>query len=220
MTPRLFLAATGAALLTTLSLSASDLLSGNVSRAGSASYPGDTSKTPATGRIDTAAAYTYLTGEAANTGLGNTDPDIVKMDNSLERLLDGYNERVGNTAIYSSWRGQHGATIVFDLKQSHDVSRVSASIREDSSRGAATFLAFVSADGINYSPLGMWDGAKIALDAAEADSGRNTEITIAAPAPVAARYIKLYLSHWDETHTSRKYHQLVIGEIAIWGARR
>jgi hypothetical protein len=221
MTPRLLpTSAAVIALLAALPLQASSLLSGNVARNGSASYPGDTSQTPATGRIETGATYVYLVGEAAQTGVGGTDPDIVKMDQNLDRLVDGYNERVGNTAIFGTWQGPHGATIVFDLKQFHDVDRVSVSVREDSSRGTATFQAFVSADGINYTPLGAWDGVKTTLDTAESDPGRNTEIAIAAPAPVAARYVKIFLSHWDETRSSRKYRQLVIGEVAIWGGRR
>lgn len=220
MTPRPFITSAGLALLTALSLHAADLLSGNESRFGSASYPGDTTKIPSTGRIATGASYTYLTDAAANTGIGNTDADIIKMDAGLNRLLDGYNERVGNTAIFGSWRGQHGATVVLDLKQTHDVHAVSASVREDSSRGTATFQAFVSTDGATYTPLGVWDGAKVTLDTAEGDAGRNTEISITAPAPVQARYIKLYFSHWDETRASRKYQQLVVGEVAIWGSRR
>ena len=207
------------ALLASIPLQASSLLSDNTPKTGSASYPGDTSKVPSKGRIATGVTYSYLTGEAANTGIGNTDPDIVNMSKSLERLLDGYNERVGNTAIYGAWRSQHGATIVFDLKQIYGVDRVSISVREDTSRGAATFQAFVSTDGVNYSPLGRWDGSKITLDSSEPDPGRNTEISIAAPAPAKARYLKIYLSHWNETHTARLYHQLVIGEVAIWGDR-
>jgi hypothetical protein len=220
MNPRLLLSSATLALLTPFPLQASNLLSGNVARTGSASYPGGTSKRPATGRIETGATYIYLTGDAANTGIGNTDPDIIKMSKSLERLVDGYNERVGSTAIYGAWKSLQGATIVFDLKQSHNVDSVSVSIREDANRGTATFQAFISTDGINYSPLGVWDGTKVTLDTAESDPGRNTELSITAPAPVEARYIKLYLSHWDETHTSRKYQQLVIGEVAIWGDRR
>jgi hypothetical protein len=220
MNLRFFFPYAGIALLVVLPLQASNLLSGNVSRNGSASYPGDTSKTPAAGRLETGATYTYLTGETANTGIGNTDPDIVKMDSRTVRLVDGYNERVGNTAIYSSWQGQYGATIVFDLKQLHNVDRVSVSVREDANRGAATFQVLVSSDGNTYSPLGMWDGSKTPLDVAEIDAGRNTEITIASPGPVAARYVKIFLSHWDETHASRKYRQLVVGEVAIFGDRR
>ncbi|HEY9247520.1 MAG TPA: discoidin domain-containing protein [Rariglobus sp.] len=220
MNPRPLLSFASIALLAALPLPASNLLSGNAARTGSASYPGTTSKAPATGRIETGATYTYLTGETANTGIGNTDPDILKMDSGSSRLVDGYNERVGNTAIYSAWQGRHGATIVFDLKQPHNVNRVSVSVREDANRGAATFQAFVSTDGVTYAPLGTWDGAKTPLDATEADPGRNTEITIAPPAPAAARYVKIFLSHWDTTHTSRHYRQLVIGEIAIWGDPR
>lgn len=220
MNPRLLLSSASVALLAALPLQAANLLSGNVSRTGSASYPGSTSKVPATGRIETGAAYTYVTGEAANTGLGNTDPDIIKLDGSLGRLVDGYNERVGNTAIYGAWQGRQGVTIVFDLKQLHNVNRVSVSVREDANRGAATFQAFVSTDGVTYAPLGTWDGVKNPLDATEADPGRNTELSIAAPASAGARYVKIFLSHWNETHTSRQYRQLVIGEVAIWGDRR
>ncbi|MFH1497800.1 MAG: discoidin domain-containing protein [Verrucomicrobiota bacterium] len=220
MNSRLILSSIGLAVLASLPAQASQLLSGNTSRYGSASYPGDTSKVPAAGRIDTGATYTYLTGEAVNVGLDNTDPDIVKMDQNQTRLVDGYNERVGNTAIYSAWQGQHGATIVFDLNQPCAVDSVSVSTKEDGNRGAATFQAFVSVDGTNYSPLGTWDGVKTTLDATETDSGRNTELIIAAAAPVEARYVKIFLSHWDETHASRQYRQLVVGEIAIWGDRR
>lgn len=196
---------------------ASSLLTDNVSRTGSASYPGTTSKEPSAERIKTAATYAFLTDEAAVTGIGNTDPHIIELSKSLERLLDGYNERVGNTAIYGAWRSDYGATMVFDLGEIFDVSRVSASVREDSSRGTATFQAFGSTDGVTYSSLGEWDGSKVVLDSAEADAGRNTEIAIAPPAPVKARYVKIYLSHWNEKHTARKYNQLVIGEVAIWG---
>jgi hypothetical protein len=66
----------------------------------------------------------------------------------------------------------------------------------------------------------MWDGVKTPLDAAETDAGRSTEISIAAPAPAGARYIKIFLSHWDATHTTRHYRQLVVGEVAIWGDTR
>lgn len=220
MNPRALLSSATIALLVALPLQASNLLSGNVPRTGSAAYPGDTRKAPATGRIETGATYSYLAGDSANTGIGNTDPDILKMDKNLGRLVDGYNERVGNTAIFGTWQGQHGATIVFDLQRPHNVNRVSVSVREDSSRGTATFLAFVSTDGITYSPMGKWDGVKTPLDTTEADPGRNTEITIATPAPVAARYVKIFLSHWDETHASRQYRQLVVGEVAIWGDPR
>lgn len=220
MNSRLILSSVAVAVLCSLPVQASGLLSGNTSRYGSASYPGDTTKVSSTGRIDTGATYTYLTGEASNLGLNNTDADIVKMDQNQTRLVDGYNERVGNTAIYSSWQGQLGATIVFDLNKPCNVDRVSVSTKEDGNRGAATFQAFVSLDGTTYAPLGTWDGGKAALDAAETDSGRNTELTIAAAAPVEARYVKIFLSHWDEIHASRKYRQLVIGEIAIWGEQR
>lgn len=219
MTLRTLFPSVTLAFLAALPAQASNLLSGNVSRTGSASYPGDTTKAPSTGRLETGATYTYL-NDAATTGIGNTDPDIIKMDHALGRLVDGYNERVGNTAIYSAWQGLQGATIVFDLKQLHNVNRVSVSTREDSNRGAATFQVLISTDGVTYTPLGKWDGVKTALDTAEADSGRNTEITLAAPAPAAARYVKIFLSHWDETRTTRAYRQLVVGEIAIWGDRR
>ena len=220
MTLRPLLSSAALVIFAALPAQASNLLSGNVSRAGSASYPGDTSKTPATGRLETGVTYSYLTDAAAGTGAGNTDPDIIKMDPRSTRLVDGYNERVGNTAIYSAWQGQLGATIVFDLKQSHQINRVSVSVREDANRGAATFQVFVSTDGVTYSPLGTWDGTKTPLDVAETDSGRNTELTLAAPAPVAARHVKIFVSHWDATHTTRQYRQLVIGEVAIWGDTR
>jgi len=220
MTLRPLLSSAALVIFAALPAQASNLLSGNVSRAGSASYPGDTSKTPATGRLETGATYSYLTDATAGTGAGNTDPDIIKMDPRSTRLVDGYNERVGNTAIYSAWQGQLGATIVFDLKQSHQINRVSVSVREDANRGAATFQVFVSTDGVTYSPLGTWDGTKTPLDVAETDSGRNTELTLAAPAPVAARHVKIFVSHWDATHTTRQYRQLVIGEVAIWGDTR
>lgn len=209
----------GLALAAAIAAQASDLLSDNVSRTGPASYPGTTSKVPSADRIATGAAYQYVTGEAGNTRIGNTDPHIIELNKSLERLLDGYNERVGNTAIYGGWQSQYGATIIFDLKETYDVNRVSVSVREDSSRGTATFQAFVSTDGISYSPFGAWDGSKITLDSSEADAGRNTEMSIAAPAPTKARYVKIYLSHWNEDHTARKYNQLVVGEVAIWGER-
>lgn len=198
----------------------SSLLSDNISRTGSASYPGTTSKVPSAGRIATAATYTYLVGEAAEKGIGNTDPHIIELGKSLERLVDGYNERVGNTAIYGGWQSEYGATILFDLNEIYEINQVSASIREDSSRGTSTFKAFGSTDGITFSPLGTWDGSKIALDSAEADAGRNTEIIITAPSPVKARYVKVYLSHWNEDHTARKYNQLVVGEVAIWGEKK
>lgn len=220
MTTRLLLSSAALAFVATLPAQASNLLSDNVARTGSASYPGNTSKAPATGRLETGATYTYLTDATAGTGAGNTDPDILKMDPRSTRLVDGYNERVGNTAIYSAWQGQHGATIVFDLKQLHKVDRVSVSTREDSNRGAATFQVFVSTDGVTYAPLAIWDGTKTPLDAAEADSGRNTELSIAAPAPAEARYVKIFVSHWDATHTTRQYRQLVVGEVAIFGDPR
>lgn len=217
--PFLFLPA-GLALLAALPLQAANLLSDNTPRTGPASYPGDTTKTPATGRIETGATYTYLADAAAGAGVGATDPDIVDMDIGLTRLTDGYNERVGNTAIYSTWQGRQGATIVFDLKRLHAVARVSVSVREDASRGAATFQAFVSVDGVTYSPLGSWDGSKTTLDTAETGPGRNTEIVVDAASPADARYVKIYLSHWNADQTERKYRQLVVGEVAIWGDRR
>jgi hypothetical protein len=220
MTSRALLSSAALAVLAALPSHASSLLSGNVTRSGSASYPGGTTKVTSTGRLETGATYTYLTDAPANTGAGNTDPDIVKMDPRSTRLVDGYNERVGNTAIYSAWQGQLGATVVFDLKQPHKIDRVSVSVREDTNRGAATFQAFVSTDGVTYTPLGTWDGTKTPLDSAEADPGRNTELVIAAPAPAEARYVKIFLSHWDENRTARPYRQLVLGEIAIWGDPR
>lgn len=198
---------------------ASNLLSDNATRTGPASYPGTTSTEPSSDRIATAARYEFLTDEASGIGMGNTDPHIVELSKSQERLLDGYNERVGNTAIYGGWQSEYGATIVFDLNDIYDVSRVSASVREDSSRGTATFQAFGSTDGVTYSPLGAWDGSKTALDSEESDAGRNTEIVITAPSPTKARYIKIYFSHWNEEHTARRYNQLVVGEVAIWGEK-
>ena len=211
---------TSLALMAAMSSQASSLLSDNVARTGSASYPGTTSKESSTDRIGTAATYSFITGEATEKGIGNTDPHIIDLAKSLERLLDGYNERVGNTAIYGGWQSEYGATIVFDLNEIYDVDRVSVSVKEDSSRGTATFQAFGSTDGINYTPLGTWDGSKVPLDAAEPDAGRNTEITITAPTPTKARYVKVYLSHWNEDRTTRKYNQLVVGEVAIWGERK
>lgn len=199
---------------------ASSLLTDNVSRTGSAAYPVTTSKVSSSDRIATASTYTFLTGEATEKALGNTDPHILELPKSQERLLDGYNERVGNTAIYGGWQSEYGATIVFDLNEIYDVEQVSASIKEDSSRGTATFQAFGSTDGVAYSPIGTWDGSKVALDSAEADAGRNTEIVITASTPTKARYVKVYLSHWNEDHTARKYSQLVVGEIAIWGEKK
>ncbi len=210
----------GLAFLAVVPAQASSLLSDNVSRTGSASYPGTTSKVSSPDRIATAAAYTFVTGDATEKAMGNTDPHILELPKSQERLLDGYNERVGNTAIYGGWQSEYGATVVFDLNEIYDVEKVSASVKEDSSRGTATFQAFGSTDGVTYSPLGTWDGSKVALDSAEADAGRNTEIVIAASAPTKARYVKVYLSHWNEDHTARKYNQLVVGEIAIWGGKK
>lgn len=220
MSPRIFILSAAALFLPVLTAHADQLLSDNTSRTSAASYPGTTSKVASTGRLETGATYAYLTDAAAGTGVGNTDPEILKMDGNLTRLTDGYNERVGNTAIYGAWQGSLGATVVFDLKQPRNVSRVSVSVREDSNRGAATFQVFVSADGVAYAPLGTWDATKTPLDTAEADSGRNTELMIAAPAPVAARYVKIFLSHWDATRATRQYRQLVVGEVAIWGDRR
>lgn len=215
-----FLFSTGIILAAVNPLQASSLLTDNVARTGSASYPGSTSKVASTDRTPTAATYTFLTGEATEKGMGNTDPHILELPKSQERLLDGYNERVGNTAIYGGWQSEYGATIVFDLNEVHDVTQVSASIKEDSSRGTATFQAFGSTDGVTYSPLGTWDGGKVALDSAEADAGRNTEIVITASAPTKARYVKVYLSHWNEEQTARKFNQLVVGEIAVWGEKK
>jgi len=220
MKPHVFLLSVGMGLLVTNSGQASSLLSDNVSRTGSASYPGTTSKVSSADRIATAATYTYLTGETTESGVGNTDPHIIELAKSLERLLDGYNERVGNTAIYGKWQSEYGATIVFDLNEIYDVDRISASIREDASRGTATFQAFGSTDGTTYSPLGTWDGSKVTLDSAEGDAGRNTEIVITPPSPTKARYVKVFLSHWNEDHSVRKYNQLVVGEIAIWGEKK
>jgi hypothetical protein len=220
MKPPVILLSAGLALMGAHPLLSSSLLSDNVARTGSASYPGTTSKVSSQNRIGTAATYSFLTGESTETGPGNTDPHILELGKSQERLLDGYNERVGNTAIYGAWQSEYGATIVFDLNEEYDVSQVSASIREDSSRGTATFQAFVSEDGVTYSPLGAWDGSKVVLDSAESDPGRNTEIVISAPTPVKARYVKLYLSHWNEDHSARKYNQLVVGEVAIWGEKK
>lgn len=220
MKPSLFTLLAGFALGTALPTSGSSLLTDNVARTGSASYPGTTSATPSAERIATAATYVFEAEESAGSGLGNTDPHILELPKSLERLLDGYNERVGNTALFGGWQSEQGVTAVFDLNDVYEVDRVSASVREDASRGAATFQAFGSVDGTTYAPLGEWDGNKTALDAGEADSGRNTELTIAPAAPVKARYVKVYLSHWNEDHSARKYNQLVVGEIAIWGEKK
>jgi len=202
------------------SVQAADLLSENISRTGAASYPGTTSKVASADRIATAATYTFLTGEATNTGMGNTDPHILDLSKNLERLVDGYNERVGNTALFGGWQSEYGATIVFDLNEVYDVSQVAVSVREDSSRGTATFQALVSTDGTDYVPLGTWDGSKVPLDSGEPDAGRNTELIITASTPIKARYVKIYLSHWNEDHSARQYNQLVVGEVAIFGERK
>ena len=205
----------GISMLAPASLCASKLLTDNAAKSGPSSYPSGTSKIVSDGAIDTGATFTYVTDVPTNMLEGNTDPDIVKMD--ITKLQDGYNERVGRTAVYGKWQSKYGATVLIDLQKVYDVDMVSASIRVDSKRGAATFKVEVSTDGENYTPFGTWDESTVVLDPDQDHPGRNTEISIAGAAPTKARYVKVYLSNWNADHTKRKYVQLIIGEIAVWG---
>jgi hypothetical protein len=193
---------------------AAKLLSDNPAKSGVASYPAS-SELVNTGSIYTGASYEFLVNDSVGTGYGTTDPDLLKFD--ITRLFDGYNERVGNTAVYGAWHGNYGATVLIDLKGIYNIEAVSASLRTSGRRGATTFLAQVSEDGQAFQALGVWDQERTVLDSEEDDAGRNVEIVISASAPVAARYIKVFLSHWNEAHTDRMLNQLVIGELAVWG---
>lgn len=190
------------------------LLSDNPAKSGSASYPGTTSQVSSDGTIYTGATYEFLTDDSAS-GLGNTDPEIVKF--GTDRLFDGYNERVGNTAVYGAWHGSRGVTVLIDLQKVYEVEAVSASLRTNGRRGASTFVVQVSEDGTTFSELGTWDESKSVLDSGESDPQRNVEVVVSSANPVAARYVKVYLSHWDREHLDRQLNQLVVGEIAVWG---
>lgn len=218
MNPRLSFICASLALLAAMPAHAAFLLSDNVVRADGVSvYPRGVS---VDNRIATGATYTYLT-ESGNTGLGNTDAQIVTNDASFAKLMDGYNERAGgSSAVYGTWQGQSGATILFDLKDTFVIDHVSVSVRDINATGAgvATYQVYVSTDGINYTALGTWGGDKNILDSAQSEPGRNTELSISAAALTEARYVKIYLSHWNADHTSRLFNQLAIGEVAIWGA--
>tara|TARA_R100000027_G_scaffold52103_4_gene40879 strand:+ start:6738 stop:7397 length:660 start_codon:yes stop_codon:yes gene_type:complete len=194
---------------------AASLLSDNLPKSGNASYPGTTSQFESEEVITTGAVYEFIVDETAGKGMGNTDPEILKF--GTDRLFDGYNERVGNTAIYGAWHGSLGATILIDLQDTYLVEAVSASLRTNGRRGASTFVAQVSEDGETFTNLGEWDGEQTVLDESEEDPKRNVEVVIAADSPVPARYVKVYLSHWDKEHTKRILNQLVVGEIAVWG---
>ncbi|WPJ94898.1 discoidin domain-containing protein [Coraliomargarita algicola] len=191
------------------------LLTDNLEKTGVASYPGSTSQVVSEGRIQTGASAKFLVDATVGQGFGTTDPDLQEF--GTQRLFDGYNERVGNTAVYGAWHSSLGATVLIDLKAVYDVAAVSASLRTSGRRGATTFIAQISQDGQSFEPLGVWDRSKAVLDSSEEDAGRNVEVTIQAEAPVSGRYLKVFLSHWDETHSDRLLNQLVIGELAVWG---
>ncbi len=194
---------------------AAKLLTDNPAKTGVASYPGNTSEVSNAGVIWTGASSEYLVDDSVGGGFGTTDPAIVKF--GTKRLFDGHNERVGNTAVYGAWHGRNGATVLIDLKAVYAVETVSASLRTSGRRGASTFMAQVSQDGETFEPLGTWDGERAVLDSEKEDAGRNVEVVISASDPVPARYVKVFMSHWDEVHSDRVLNQLVIGELAVWG---
>ncbi len=157
----------------------------------------------------------FLVDKSLGGEMGNTDPELVKFP--TKKLQDGYSERIGTTAVYGGWHSRYGATILIDLKSLYAVEHVGCSIRANGNRGAATFKAMVSEDGENFTPLGVWDGTQSVLDASESDPKRNVEIVVSSENPSKARYVKVFLSTWDEATADRVYNQLVIGELAVWG---
>lgn len=169
-------------------------------------------------KLTTGATYTYLT-DSGTTGLGNTDAQIIANDASFRKLKDGYSARTGgNNASFGGWQAASGATLLFDLKDIYLISNVDFSVQQQGNAGIATYQVYVSTNNIDFVQLGTWDGTKTVLDAGESDAGRNTQVSISAFAtPIEARYVKIYLSHWNSDHTTREYNQLVLGEAAIWG---
>ncbi|MDQ8194767.1 discoidin domain-containing protein [Coraliomargarita sp. SDUM461004] len=168
--------------------------------------------------IATGATYTYLT-DAETSGIGDTDSGILTNDASFGKLTEGQNLRVGGTGgPIGSWQPQSGATVLFDLKDTYYIDAVNFSVSTNGNAGIATYEAYVSTDNVTYTALGTWSGEKTVLDSGETNPGLNTQVSITAAAlETEARYVKVYLSHWNSDHTVREYNQLALGEGAVWG---
>lgn len=216
------LAISSTTIIAAVTANAAFLLSDNIDtpNSGTSTYPGHID---VANRIVTGVTYSYQTNTNApnDKGIGNTNPDIITNDKGSNgrELLDGYSERTGgNNATNSSWDNIEGATILFDLKKNYLIDHVSVSVGHAGNQGVGDYQVFISTDNITFTALGTWDGTKTQIDGAEATNpGRNTELSITATAISEARYIKIFLTNWNAALTTRTYHQLAIGEVAIWG---
>ncbi|MDR1282495.1 MAG: discoidin domain-containing protein [Opitutaceae bacterium] len=210
--------------LAALPANAAFLLSDNVNRLGGVGYYPQYASGISIERITTGATYSYLIDDASNTGLGNTDAELIATDSKSDgrELLDGGAALLGGDyGANSKWDNSTGTTILFDLKSNYLVESVKLSVDWRINQGVATFQVFVSTDNITYTALGTWDGGHTVLNttSSEVDVGRNTEIGIVSTTVGGseARYVKIFVSNWNEAHTSRPFHQLSLGEVAIWG---
>ncbi|MDQ8194770.1 discoidin domain-containing protein [Coraliomargarita sp. SDUM461004] len=162
-------------------------------------------------RIISHTAYSWLVNSSLGNALGHTDPQVISQDAGLAKMTDGYGLFHGAaTGVWGTWFNDPsagvGATAQIDLQEVTVVDRVAISAEFTSSVGVAQCTVYASSDGSNYTLFGAWDNS-IPLVV-----NRNGIITIKGDTPVAARFLRIFMSPCSPT---RSYHQMQIGEIAV-----
>lgn len=177
-------------------------------------YPGSVVK------LSTGATYTWGTDALAGNGPGNTDSQTLAQDASFTKMTDGISAAGGGSyATYSAWDSSQGQTAIFNLNSVYRIEYVTLSASFNATgntAGVGLFQAYTSTDGVNYTLFGRW------TDAAPSN-GSNQILTINPAADVNARYVMFYTNRYagnagESTLPGQTYyHQVVLGEMAVWG---
>jgi len=180
----------------------------------SGDYPGSVVK------LSTGATYTWGTNTSAGNGPGNTDSQTLAQDTSFTKMVDGTSASGGGSfATFSAWDSSVGQTAIFNLNNVYRIEYATISALFNSSNntaGVGLFQAYTSTDGVNYTLFGRW------TDPAPSD-GSNQILTINPAAAVNAQYVMFYTNRYAPNAGEpvlpgqTYYHQVVLGEMAVWG---
>jgi hypothetical protein len=173
------------------SAQAVSLLSGNYTEW---EYPGNV---PA---IATGATYSWTNG---------TDTNFPAGDPNLTKLIDGVSANGGgNSAVWGGWDNGAPAIVTFDLKSSYSIESVGLSAMFNSNNGVARVSVDLSSDGTTFTPWSSFTNPG-------SPDGNHRVLTVTGAAS-AAQYVRLTVERYVEGYPW--YHQMVLGEAAIFGS--
>jgi hypothetical protein len=164
-----------------------------------------------TPKIATQATYQWLTTQpfASESALLTTDNDLTNDGaGGLPDLIDGTDLQTNGDAVCSTAMGSQGkyGAVVFNLNDVYAISKIDVWTKSESGKYMDGYEVLFSTDGVNYTSWGFTANqhSRTANAMVNAETsgitGRN------------ARYVKLIL------HNALNSQQMIVGEIAIWGA--